>query len=1098
MLATERNNQDELVRKLSVLFVEDDAEVRENMERYLARRMGKVYTAQNGLEGLNAYKDKHPDIVISDIRMGGMDGIDMCRAIRESAPDLPVIFISAHNESDILLSSIDLGITKFCVKPVDTDVLMETIASVAESLEQQRMLENRLQQLNLMLNETDYENECVKSYISRYLDRNRHEELGNIRHVNIPKLGVSGDFYCVEKCGSDLYVMLADGAGHGLSAVLPALQIPRIFQQQVAHGYSLRVIADELNLALYEQRISEHFVATTLVRVSDEERCIDILNCGNPPVLVLDASGNLLRTCHSSSTALGMVGEAEFSAEVERIKASTNTRIYLFTDGLTDTLQADMLDFDGNALQDMFCKMPSSTVFDSVSARLEEAARQHRVDDVTLLEICFDLHASNEGQIAIPLHSKVHDEPDANTGLNQVKLLYVEDDDTTQDYMSLYLNRRFGNVYLAKDGREGLNLFLRHRPDVVLTDIKMPKMNGLEMVEEIRKIDGDVPVVMITGSDNAEDAERMFGMNISRFHLKPLEPDKLVGTLRACIQQAKTLNKSRLLASAFQTSSLAVVTTDRERRIVDVNPAFTRITGYALDEVAGHNPALLGSGEHNAEHFQIMWDALGESGSWSGELMCSHKDGGIASEWLTVNAITDSEGIVSGYHFIFSDIAERQINEERLHQLMLHDGLTKLPNRALFERNVTEQLEKAGQSIGNLALVYLDLDNFDEINNAFGLVVGDDVLSIVAKRLSADLAASKSVSRMGGDEFAVLMSVVGGREGIEQAVINLSEIIKQPIEIDGLDIQLQVSVGIGLYPEDGTSYEELLKSACGAMNQAQQIGGDAYRFFDKSISQREARRLALRRGIKVGLQKKEFHMLYQPKYSLSRERVVGAEALVRWAHPVFGLISPAEFIPLAEKSGDIIEISEWIIDTVCAQLAGWRQMGLSQIPVSINISPVHFWRGDLIGSLQKGLQKWDVAPEMLPIEVTEGVVMDTSEKTLQVLAELKALGFSLSIDDFGTGYSSLKYLKNLPISELKIDRSFVMEIPEGDAPSDLSRTAIPRAIIQLASELKLSVVAEGVETESQKNFLLEHGCDVIQGYLFSRPISPEKFGELLS
>jgi EAL domain-containing protein (putative c-di-GMP-specific phosphodiesterase class I) len=310
-------------------------------------------------------------------------------------------------------------------------------------------------------------------------------------------------------------------------------------------------------------------------------------------------------------------------------------------------------------------------------------------------------------------------------------------------------------------------------------------------------------------------------------------------------------------------------------------------------------------------------------------------------------------------------------------------------------------------------------------------------------------------------------------------------------------IQLRLSIGISQYPSDGETYEELVKSACSAMNHAQLAGGNTYRFFDKSVSQSEERQVILRQGINFSLQNNEFFMLYQPKYSLGQQRVVGAEALVRWNHPKYGLISPVEFIPLAESSGAVIEMSEWIIDTVCAQLASWSKQGLKRVPVSINISPLHFWRGDLVGSLQSGLQKWNINTSDLQIEVTENVVMNTSDMTLQVLGRLKELGFKLSIDDFGTGYSSLKYLKDLPISELKIDRSFIIEIPEEAEADDLSRTAIPRAIIRLANEFKLAVVAEGVETENQKKFLVENGCDVIQGYLFSPPISAKDFASML-
>lgn len=1098
MLSIDTNAQANLVRKLSILFVEDDAEVRENMARYLARRVDRVHTAQNGMAGLNSFKELRPDLVISDIRMGEMDGLSMCRAIRETEPNLPVIIISAHNESDVLLSSIDLGITKFIVKPVDTDVLMETIAGVAKALQQQRNQEMQLQQMSLMLNEADYENESVRSYVSRILEANHRDDIPNVRHLNIPKLDVSGDFFSVAKHDDDLYVMLADGAGHGLSAVIPALQMPRIFQQQAARGFSLLSIAAEINRSLYEQHFVEHFVATTLIRINPYERFIEVLNCGNPAVYIFDEAGTLLHTCISGSPALGMLGDEAFSVEIERYRTDQDARIYLFTDGLVDTLQAVRPDLDDNGLQAMFRNIRSAEAFDAVAAKVAEAAGLHKVDDVTLLEIHFDSTVIPAAQTEIPLEREQPDEAEAPVALDQMTLLYVEDDELTRDYLVLYLNRRLGMVYVARDGREGFELFKKHRPQIVLSDIKMPWMNGLEMAEEIRRLDKDVPIIVTSGSDNAEDAERMFDMGISRFHMKPIDPGKLTNTIRACIRQANALNRLRLSASAFQESSLAVITADRNKRIVAVNPAFSRITGYVLAEVIGHSPTLLGAGKHEASHYQEMWRALDESGSWAGELLCQHKNGATVSEWLTVNAVKGSDGMLSGYHFIFSDNSERQVNEEKVRQLALHDNLTHLPNRAMFADRIREILAQARERKEKLALVHINIDHFTEINNLLGVHVGDEVLFIVAQRLLVCAGGADLVCRMGGDEFAVLMADEGGRESIEREVIELSGAIKQPIVVDGQEIQLRVSIGIGLYPSDGETYEVLVKNVCSASNQAHRGGGDTYRFFDKSISQREERQFTLQRGLKAGLKNHEFYMVYQPKYSLSQQRVVGAEALVRWNHPLFGLVSPAEFIPLVESSGGVIELSEWIIDTVCAQLADWRRQGLPQVPVSINISPLHFWRGDLVGALQSGLQKWNIHPAMLPIEVTEGVVMDTSERTLQVLGQLKSLGFHLSIDDFGTGYSSLKYLKDLPISELKIDRSFIIEIPEEGQLDDLSRTAIPRAIIQLASELNLTVVAEGVETENQKNFLQENGCDVIQGYLFSRPVAAHDFVVLLS
>ena len=1097
MLSTVAREKADLVRKLSILFVDDDADVRESMTQYLSRRVGKIRTAQNGIAGINSFKEQHPDLVISDMRMGEMDGLTMCRELRETEPKLPVIIISAYNDSDILLSSIDLGITKFIVKPVDTAVLMDAITSVAQSLEQQRNLENRLQQTESAKIETEYNSECVKNYVSHFLDSSHHEELSSVRHLSIPKLEVSGDFYSVVKHEDDLYVMLADGAGHGLSAVIPALQIPGIFKQQAERGFSLLTIAAEMNRSLHEQHIAEHFVATTLMRLNPREHFVEVLNCSNPPVYIFDDSGGLLHACHSHSTALGMVSEDKFSAELERFTIQHNARIYLLTDGLVDTLHASSPNFGYEELQTLLGNIRSSDVFQTVAEMAHEAARHYKEDDVTMLEVRFDCEAMMEAQAENPQYSEIASQAEMPVELSQMTLLYVEDDDIAREYLSLYLNRRMGMVYVAKDGREGLELFRKHRPQIVLSDIRMPQMDGLEMVDEIRKLDKDVPIIVTSGFGSAKDTEKMFEMGISRFHMKPMDPGKLTETIQSCLRETNALALLRLSASAFQASSLAVITANRDKRIIAVNPSFSRITGYGLDDVVGQNPMLLSSGKHDASHYQAMWRALDEFGNWSGELPCQHKNGTTVSEWLTVNTVKGADGTLTGYHFIFSDISARQMSEEKVRHLMSFDSLTGLPNRVMFADRVNERLEHTRQNMGQLALVCFNIDRFFVINNMLGVRAGDEVLYSVAQRLSSSVGVGDVVCRMGGDEFAVLMLQDGGRESIERTVIQLSHVISHPIKVNDKEVQLRVSAGISIYPSDGETYEELVKSASGAMNHAQLVGGNTYRFFDKSVSQREERQAFLQQGFKSGLQRNEFFMLYQPKYSVSRQQIVGAEALVRWNHPTLGLVSPVEFIPLAESSGAVIEMSEWIIDTVCAQLAKWKNQGQVQVPVSINISPLHFWRGDLVGSLQKGLQKWGISTAILPIEVTENVVMNTSDRTLQVLGQLKELGFQLSIDDFGTGYSSLKYLKDMPISELKIDRSFIVEIPEDDQPGDLSRTAIPRAIIRLANEFKLGVVAEGVETENQKKFLVENGCDVIQGYLFSPPISANEFASML-
>ncbi len=1094
MLAGNLSEKSNLVRNLSVLFVDDDADIRESMARYLSRRVGEVHTAQNGMDGLDSFKELRPDLVISDIRMGGMDGLTMCREIRKAEPELPVIIISAHNESDILLSSIDLGITKFIVKPVDTDALMQAISSVATSLEQKRNADSAKGGGS----EAAYDTERVRSYVSRYLESNHQKDVSDIRHLNIPKLAVSGDFYVVARRGDDLYVMLADGAGHGLSAVLPALHLPRVFTQQAELGYSLRTIAAEINRSLYEQHFTEHFVAATLLRLNPQERFIEVMNCGNPPVFIFDEHNRPLYTCHSRSTPLGMVANDTFSPETERFEMDRNARIYLFTDGMFDTMQARFPNCGYAEFPSLFEQDCTDTPFEKLSEKVCDAAAHCQTDDITLLEVSFAC-ASGPAVAETPVHEAAP-APAAETqvALNRKSILYVEDDDQTRENLAHFLGRRMAAVHLARNGLEGLELFKKRRPDIVLADIKMPQMSGLEMAREIRKIDKDVPIIVTSGSDHAEDAEQMFDMGVSRFHIKPLDPGKLVTAIQSCLRQVESQQQLHLSASAFQASSLAVITADAGKRIVTVNPAFINITGYSQEEMLGQSPTLLIANNRDTDHFKSMWQTLDETGSWSGELLCQHKNGSATAEWLTVNTVKGANGQISGYHFIFSDISERKMNEAKVQQLMSYDSLTHLPNRGMFEKRVNELLREAAQRNNNLALLNIKLSRFIEINNAYGVHAGDQVLSALSQILRDSTDGEDMAFRTGGVDFTVLLLEDGGREAIEQAVIRLASALNQPVKVDSHELHLRTSIGIGIYPADGTTYEELFKSAGSALDQAIRTGGNTYCFFDRLISEREERQTVLQQGIRSGLQRNEFFMMYQPKYSLDQKQVVGAEALIRWQHPAFGLISPVEFIPLAENSGTVIEMSEWVIDNVCAQIAAWREQGLKQVPVSINISPLHFWRGDLIGSLQNALQKWGLTPEAIPIEVTESVMMDASAKTLQVLGQLKSLGFHLSVDDFGTGYSSLKYLKDMPISELKIDRSFITEIPEDWRTNNLSKTAIPRSIIRLANEFGLGVVAEGVETDNQKDFLMENGCDVIQGYWFSRPMTQQDFATLLS
>ncbi len=649
-----------LTHNLSILFVEDDDDVRENMARYLRRRIERVHTAHNGISGLQSFNENHPDIVISDIRMGEMDGLSMCRKIRETDPSLPVIIISAHNESDILLSSIDIGVTKFIVKPVDTDELMAAISTIAEKIAQSRDVENRLHQADALMVESEYERESLESYVAHYLKTEKPELDSNVRQLSIPKLGVSGDFVCVEQYRDNLYVLLGDGAGHGLSAAIPVVSIPGLFRAQVERGFSLQTISVELNRVLHDRNITGYFLAATLLRFDSVNHAVEVLNCGNPPAYLFDLQGDLMHHFKSRTPALGMLGDQEFYPEIEYMRISEEVRVYAYTDGLTDTFAAAIPEFSEGDLVKMLQKSCREKRFDEVVHQVEAITQRNKVDDVTLLEIRFE----GSGQ-DIPQEGSVsaNSTPAPElllTGqsvvLSQITLLYVEDDEETRDFMSHYFNRRVGNLHVASNGQEGLDLFTRYRPQLILTDIKLPVMGGLSMVEKIREIDRQVPIIAISGSDDAEDAEKMFELGVSRFHVKPIDLAKLSRTMHECIEQANLTSQLRLAFSAFQTTQFGVLTTGPDKRIIAVNQAFSRMTGYSAEEMIGHTPLILGAGTHGAAYFQKIWDALAVHGNWSGELICHGKDGRQIRLWMIVHAIIDDNTKAGGFHFTFSDL----------------------------------------------------------------------------------------------------------------------------------------------------------------------------------------------------------------------------------------------------------------------------------------------------------------------------------------------------------------------------------------------------------------------------------------------------------
>ncbi|MCE1243554.1 EAL domain-containing protein [Oryzomicrobium sp.] len=556
--------------------------------------------------------------------------------------------------------------------------------------------------------------------------------------------------------------------------------------------------------------------------------------------------------------------------------------------------------------------------------------------------------------------------------------------------------------------------------------------------------------------------------------------------------QAETLEAQtrdlRLAARVFESGNQAVVVTDAGNTIVAVNAAFTQITGYTPSEVLGHNPRLLSSGYHDGEFYRQMWQALRESGTWSGEIWNRRKDGSLYPEWLHISTLFDDAGQVTHRVAAFSDVSERKAAEARVRYLSEYDAVTGLPNRLLLEERCNEAILDARRSEHGLALCILDVDRFKTINDSLGHGVGNRVLHIVGERLVETAGEGATVSRLGGDEFAVILPGASDASAAASAARSLMDAFTPPLVVDGHVLAINCSVGVTLFPGDGNDFDTLLRNADAAVNHAKETGRNRMQFYREEMNAQARERLALEQALRRALERQELTLYYQGQFDLGTGQLRGAEALLRWRHPELGMVAPDRFIPIAEDTGQILTIGRWVLLDACRRAAGWQRPGCPPVTVAVNISARQFHHGDLAAEVRHALELSGLPPALLELEVTESVLMGGIQPVIDTLDELKAMGVRLALDDFGTGYSSLAYLKRFPLDVLKVDRSFVLALPD-----DQDDAAIVAAILGMAGHLGLATVAEGVENEAQRDHLRAQGCQVVQGYLFARPLPAKDF-----
>ncbi|SDC87708.1 bifunctional diguanylate cyclase/phosphodiesterase [Paraburkholderia lycopersici] len=553
------------------------------------------------------------------------------------------------------------------------------------------------------------------------------------------------------------------------------------------------------------------------------------------------------------------------------------------------------------------------------------------------------------------------------------------------------------------------------------------------------------------------------------------------------INQIKLMEQRlELWGKVFEASSEAILILDAQRRLVTANASFYRATGYRADDVAGREPAFLFGAQEHDDILPAVMDSVNRLSTWHGEAHVRRRAGSDYPAWLMVSAVRDRRANLSHYICTLIDITDRKKSEARIQFLAEHDVLTELPNRELFVKRLGVVLGNARRAGQRVAVLFIDLDRFKDINDSLGHHVGDNLLRSVSRRLLQAVRSNDTVSRLGGDEFTVILNGVSNAADVMRTIEDrLLPLVRQPHEVGGVTLQVSCSVGVALFPDDGSDIETLMQNADAAMYQAKEAGRNLVRFFAPDMAERTRYRLTLEACLRAAIEKHEFRLEYQPCVDAHTGELVSVEGLLRWNSPQIGTVSPAQFIPVAEDTGLIIPIGAWVIDEACRQIAAWDAQGLPLRRVSINLSAIQLRDPDLIGTLTDSLALHRVEAGRLELEITETVLMDSAENHLATISAIRALGVKLSLDDFGTGYSSLSYLNRFPLDRLKIDRAFVLDML--DAPADL---AIIRAIIDLGRELGLRVVAEGVESEHQARILRTIGCDELQGFLFSKALSP--------
>ena len=675
-----------------------------------------------------------------------------------------------------------------------------------------------------------------------------------------------------------------------------------------------------------------------------------------------------------------------------------------------------------------------------------------------------------------------------------LKILVVEDTDSDFRLITRHL-RQDGlqaDCVRVSNSEELAGALVRDRVDLALVDYHVP---GLEIRDSLARIQADapgLPVILMSGSIGEEAAVELLKQGVWDFVLKD-RLARLVPAIRRSLREVAQQNaqreaeeQMRLAAVAFENTLEGILVTDSDLRIISVNRAFTQITGHEPAEVLGRDLGVVGAEELDGSFYARMRGWLVAHGNWHGEVVNRRQDGQTYPAWFNIAAVRGSDGRVTHYVGVLTDISERKASQARIEHMAQHDPLTDLPNRVLLADRLQQAIARAQRTDRRVAVVFVDLDHFKHINDSLGHAVGDRVLIEISRRLVNNVRASDTVARLSGDEFVVLLPEVGGIEGVVRVVSGITEAIADPIHIEGNRIRMSASIGVSLYPKDGREAPALLINADHAMYHAKAAGRSTYRFFSPEMDAKARERFRIESDLREALTQRQLQLFYQPQVDSHTSKVGAYEALLRWAHPERGLLCPGAFLNVAEETGLIVPVGEWVLRQACVQCSRWHAQGFRG-SVAVNLSARQFGQENLLQTVKESLDGAELAGNFLELELTESLLVEPTDATMRLLHDLRKLGVRLAVDDFGIGYSSLSYLKRYPINTLKIAQPFVEEIS-----ADAEARAIVQAIVTLARAMSLRTVAEGVEQASQAHALREMGADLLQGYYFGRAVPPSE------